>query len=201
MKKLALFVLILALGTGAFAQAAKNTKPDALDGNWWKTANTDQRKGSVDGSSACLADRSQLPSTTSTPELMKAVDSYFANPKNSKQAWVLEAFPNLPKSPINPHGGNANDPHAGIAAKKAAPAKSTRKGPEFGMAYWTAASADQKLGFVLGYSTCKWSLKPDVDWSTNIREQIDGTFQVNPKSTEKLSEAIVRIARSKKHMT
>src|SRR5205085_7172004 len=103
---------------------AANSKPDALDGTWWATATADQRKGAIDGSLACLADRNQLPASTSNGELMLAVDSYFANPKNAKTAWVLEAFPGLPKSPINPHG--AKDPHGSTAAKVGATPKSSK---------------------------------------------------------------------------
>jgi hypothetical protein len=112
---------------------------------------------------------------------------------------VLEAFPGLPKSPINPHGSSAASKSKGGTSAKAS--KSARQVPDFGAAYWNAASADQRLGFVLGYTTCKWSLRPDVEWSTNIREQLTSGYKSAPGSPEKLPAAIVRIARSKKHMT
>src|SRR3954471_22347669 len=131
MKSFALALLLFALSVPAVTQHSANpSKPDALDGTWWATANADQRKGSIDGSLACLAERSQLPDSTSNGELMLAVDSYFSNPKNAKTAWVLEAFPGLPKSPINPHGSSAVSKSKGGTSAKAS--KPARQVPDFG---------------------------------------------------------------------
>lgn len=204
MKKLnSLIFAVVLVSSTAFAQhppvnGAAMNKPAALDGNWWAKATPENRAGALDGVQACLVyDKKVNLKPMSNAELTKAVESYFAVRKN-RSHLIIEAIPGVPKAAADMHTGA--DPHGMGATKKATP-KVTTTLPAFDAAYWNAGSNDQRMGFVLGYTTCKWSLRPDPEWSTNIRENVTKNYQANPKSTEKLTDLIVRIAKARKHMT